>query len=401
MKAYEKNRIPHVIFGSGSAETVGQQFRKYGAEKVLIVTDKGIVNLGIAGRIVKYLEAEGIISDIYDSVLPDPADTFCLEVRRIIQENGYDGVLGLGGGSSMDVAKVGCLLAGIEEEITELHDYSMTGSKMKPSYRRPAVLITMPTTSGTGAECTMTGVISSTSLGLKYSIGNENLIADLAIIDPLLTVGMPARPTIYCGIDILAHSMECILGPGHNDYTNVMMLECIERAWKWLPIAVKEPENIEAREQLSWAAHNALCNGGMSNGHAVAHAIGTLYHLVHGHACAVVLPTVFRHFCQWEENDEIIREIAKRIGVPTTKDPIENGNRVADAIVEYYKKLGLKPLKAAKADNGFHDEREAFIKKAIPVTMDDFKSHLWMPPIHTDNYEDKVGKVLGMIYDEE
>lgn len=400
MKAYEKNRIPHVVFGSGSAETVGKQFRKYGVSNVLIVTDKGIVKLGIADRVVKYMEAEGIHCDIYDEVLPDPEDIFCLEVRKMIRENGYDGVLGLGGGSSMDVAKVGCLIAGIDEEITELHDYSMTASKMKPTYKRPAVLINMPTTSGTGAECTMTGVISSTTLGLKYSIGNENLVADMAIVDPLLTVGMPARPTVYCGIDILAHAMECILGPGHNDYTNVMMLECIERAWKWLPIAVKEPDNIEAREQLSWAAHNALCNGGMSNGHAVAHAIGTLYHLVHGHACAVVLPTVFRHFCQSEENNEIIREVAKRIGVPVTSDPIENGNRVADAVLAYYKMLGLKPLKETMAENGFEDDRETFIKKAIPITMDDFKSHLWLPPIHTDNYEEKVGNVLGMIYDE-
>ncbi len=399
MRSYEKNRVPHIIFGNNSIEVVGKKLADFGVKNCLVVTDAGIAKLGMADRVIKLVEAEGIKCDLYDRCQPEPPDYTCLQVRELIMANKYDGVIGLGGGSSMDTAKVGCIMAGVEGEIKELHDYSKQGTLMKESYRRPAVLITIPTTSGTGAECTITGVISSTSLNLKFSIGNENTIPDMAIVDPLLTVGMPPRPTVCCGIDILGHSVEMAIGVGQNEYTRLIVLDCIERAWKWLPIAVKEPQNVEAREQLSWAAHNALCNGGAANGHAAAHAVGALYHIVHGHAVAIVLPALIRHFAQSDKAAESIRAIAGKIGVPVIGDRLVDGNRVADAFLDYYKRLGLKPLRQAMEENGFHDDRETFVKKAVPITLDDFKSRLWTPPIHESKAD--VEKVLGMIYDEE
>lgn len=398
MKPYEKNRVPHVIFGSHSSGQIGKRVGGYGAKNCLVVTDAGIVKLGMAEKIMKLIEMEGIPCDLYDKCEPDPPDYTCLQVRELIRQNHYDCVIGLGGGSSMDTAKVGCIMAGVDGEIKELHDYSKQGTLMKESYRRPAILITVPTTSGTGAECTITGVISSTTLNLKFSIGNENTIPDLAIIDPMLTVGMPARPTVNCGIDILGHSVEMAIGTAQNEYTQLIVLECIERTWKWLPVAVKDPCDVEAREELSWAAHNALCNGGAANGHAVAHAIGSLYHLVHGHAVAITLPTLIRHFSKTEAAEAAIAAIGKRIGVPLVGDRLTDGKRVADAFLDYYKRLGLKPLRQAMEENHFHDDRDTFIRKAIPIVLDDFKSRLWTPPIH--EREEEVAKVLGMIYDE-
>ena len=401
MRKYERFRSPHIVFGDNSLDVLGAKLAAVDAKKCLIITDEGIVKLGFADKAKKLIEDAGIECDIYDKCLPDPPDYICIEASKEIKNGGYDSVVGFGGGSSMDTAKVASLLAGIPEEIEDLHEYGAAtpGSKMKASYKRPVYLITVPTTSGTAAETTITGVISSTQHDVKFSIGNENMIADMAIVDPMLTVGMPPRPTVNCGIDILAHAIETVVGTQQSDYTNLLMLDCIDKAWKWLPIAVKEPQNVEARGQLSYAAHNALAHAGVPNGHAVAHAIGALYHLVHGHACAIVLPTVVRWMAQSDEAQDSIQKIANIIGVPGTGDKIADGNHVADAILKYYKDLGLTTLQETLKEKGINEDKDSFIEKAIPMTLDDGKSKQWMPPIHEDM--DQLRKVLGMIYDEQ
>lgn len=233
---------------------------------------------------------------------------------------------------------------------------SVKPERMREQWSRPCMLVLMPTTSGTGAETTAGGV------------------------------------------DALAHTIEILVGTGANAYTNTILLTCLEKIWTWLPVAVQEPENPEAREQLSWAAHNALANGGIPNGHAVAHAIGSLYHVVHGHACMMVLPAVIRHFA--ETAQEAIGQIAVRVGVPVTGDAQRDAERVANAILSFYKSLGMKPLRETLQEKGCLDDEQTFIEKMIPVVMDDFKSHQWLPPIHTGDYRVKVGRVCSAIYEE-
>ncbi|OZG60255.1 alcohol dehydrogenase iron-type [Bifidobacterium lemurum] len=400
MNTYETLRTPHTVFGDGSLDTIGRHLTVWGARSCLLVTDKGIVGLGYAERAKQSVEQAGISCDVYDQCLPDPPDTTCLEVRDLILEGNYDAVIGLGGGSSMDTAKVAALIAGIPEDIDDLHEYSKQGSRMSETYRRPCRLITIPTTGGSGAESTPTGVITSTSLNLKFSIGNENLIADLAIIDPTLTVGMPPTPTAYCGLDALAHCMENLIGTQQNAFSELVQLDCLERIWTWLPVAFREPENLEAREHLAWAAHYAEASGAVPNGHAVAHAIGAMYHIVHGHACAMTLPTVYRHFAQAPEAADAIHKVGQRIGVAVSDDPIANGDRVADAILTFYRGFGLSGLQETLRNNGTLDTRDEFIAKAVPLVMDDFKSRLWTPAIHTGDYASKIGAVLGAIWDE-
>ena len=127
---------------------------------------------------------------------------------------------------------------------------------------------------------------------------------------------MPAAATVCGGIDALAHTIEILVGTANNEYTNQILFLCLNKIWRWLPVAVKEPENLEAREQMSWAAHNALANGGVPNGHAVAHAIGSLYHITHGNACAMVLPTVVRHFALYAQKN--IQKMAEIMGTVTS-----------------------------------------------------------------------------------
>ena len=209
---------------------------------------------------------------------------------------------------------------------------------------------------------------------------------------------MPEAPTIFGGADCLSHIIENLVGTGANDYTEIILLECLKRVWTWLPVAVENPNNIEAREQLSWAAHNSLANGGIPNGHAVGHAIGSLYHLVHGHACIIVLPTVIRHFSETAQG--VIQKIAKVIGISITGNEQEDSNNVANAILDFYKKLGLKPFKETIEEKGINDNEETFIEKIIPAILDDFKSKQWLPPIHLENSTEKIAEICKRIYQE-
>ena len=398
MKNYEKGMIPRVIWGSGSASRIAPELMKLGAQNCLIVSGKHMIHHQITIRILKEIEDAGIAYQVYTDVTPEPTDIICMEIAEKIKNMQADCVVAIGGGSPMDAAKAGALIAGINEPIEDLHEYGKTGTKMKEYWDRPCHLILVPTTSGTGAETTASGVISSTIHGLKFSFGNSHISPDLAVIDPEFTLGMPAKATIYGGLDTLAHAVEIIVGIASNEYTNTILLKCVEKVWKWLPVAVNEPDNLEAREQLSWAAHNALANGGVPNGHAAAHAIGGIYHITHGHACAMVLPTVIRHFSEYAADE--IRELAAVMGVTVSDNPATNADRVADAVRRFYKDAGLKPLKETLTEQGLAESEKEFTEKMIPVILDDFKSKAWMPPIHTGDYKQKVGKVCSMIYEE-
>lgn len=398
MQSYEKGRLPQIIWGSKSIERVWTELKFFDVQKCLIVSGRHVIGHPITKKVILELKNQGIACDIFDRVLPEPTESVCIEIAQKIKNNHYDCILGIGGGSPMDAAKASSLIAGIPEKIEDLHEYGKTGSLMKERWHRPCMLVLIPTTSGTGAETTASAVIFSEKHGVKFSFGNRNITPDLCVIDPEFTLKMPAMPTIYGGIDALAHTIEILIGTGSNEYTNNILLSCLEKIWKYLPIAIQEPENLEAREQLSWAAHNALSNGGIPNGHAVAHAIGSLYSVVHGHACMMVLPTVIRHFS--ETAQEVIRQIAIRIGVMVTGNAKKDAENVANKILSFYKSLGLKPLQATLQEKGCLDDKQIFVEKMIPVVMDDFKSRQWLPPIHTEDYWEKVRQVCSAIYEE-
>lgn len=399
MKAYEKSRMPQIVFGSGVTSQAGTRLRAWGVKKVLVVTDAWISRHSLTQRILNDLTEKGLVWDMVNDVMPEPTDTYCIGLAEKIKVGQYDCVIGIGGGSPMDAAKTAALVAGIPEDIQDLHAYGRTGTRMQDSWERACLLVTVPTTSGTGAEATAGSVVTSEKHHLKFSFGNRNITADLCLIDPEYTLGMPARPTVIGALDALCHSVESLVGMGANEYTNAILYRCVELIWKWLPVALEDPQNLEAREALSWAAHNSLANGGSCNGHAVGHAIGSLYHLVHGHACIVVLPTVVRHFADYSQ--EAIAQIAEIMELPVSGDARVDADRVADRILAFYKQLGLAPFRKAMEEQGMKDDLHTFTEKMIPVILDDFKSRLWMPPIHTDDYEEKIAQVCAMIYNEE
>lgn len=396
MKSYSKGKIPQIIFGSKKTNELIHYLLSSNVHKCLIVSDSRMIEHNISIEMLKMLNEAKIAYEIYSEVNSEPTDQMCLEVSHLIKDNHYEAVIGLGGGSPMDAAKAGSLIAGIPQEIKDLHQYGKSGNMMKEEWQRPCLLILIPTTSGTGAETTASAVISSVEHQLKFSFGNRNTSADLCIIDPMFTMGMPAMPTINGGLDAICHIVEILVGTMANDYTNTILYECLKRVWKWLPVAVNEPDNLKAREQLSWAAHNALANGGMPNGHAVAHALGSIYHIVHGQACIMVLPTVIRHFAN--DSKEAITNIGKIMNLEMEDDAIVNANKVADEIIRYYKILGVKNFNQTMQERNIQDSMEEFTEKMIPAILDDFKSKEWMPAIHTGDFKTKISKICEMIY---
>lgn len=399
MKPYEKFRVPHVAFGNGISKQTGERIKNMGCTKVLVVTDKGVINAGLVDPILDTLKENGLEYEIFDNVLPNPPDVNCIECADALTASKADCVLAIGGGSSIDTAKAATLISNLPEKPEDLHDYSGLGTKMKASYTRVAKFVCVPTTAGTGAEATVSSVIHDTKRNLKYSFMNENMVADLNIIDPELTVGMPAFPTACVGIDALSHAVESVVGLNQNEYTNPINMKCVELVWRWLPIAIKEPKNMQAREALAWAANNAESNGGAANGHAISHAIGARYNIVHGEACAMVEPTLIRH--HWEQAEESNRIMAKFMGIPYDEDAKTVANRVADALVAFNRSIGLRSFKEAQKASGFNDDKKTFVENCIEPTLDDFKSRVWNPPIHRPEDHDTLVKVLEMIYDED
>lgn len=295
MKPYKKARVPHIIFGRNTALQAGTELHNLGVTRCLVVTDKGVRAAGLVDPIVETLEKQQMIYQIYDDVFPETPDTVCMELAQILKDFQLDGVLAIGGGSAIDTAKAAAMIPCLPQPIEDLHEFGGNGTKMENSYVRNVKFVAVPTTAGTGAEVTFSSVVLDTKRHLKYSFMNPSMAPDLAIVDPMLTVGMPPRPTAIVGLDVLCHAVENLLGAQQNEYSDMIMLSCIKRVWKWLPIVFREPGNIEGREQMAWSSTNAQSNGGVPQGHAIGHAIGATYGLPHAHACVLVLPSVIRH----------------------------------------------------------------------------------------------------------
>lgn len=399
MKAYRKNKIPQIVFGSGASKDTGKELKEKCVSKCLIVTDKGVRAAGLVDPIVESLEANGISYIIFDDVKPETPDTVCLELAQIIMDNALDGVLAIGGGSAIDTAKAAAMIPALPQPIEDLHEYGGTGTLMNNSYERKIKFIAMPTTSGTGAEVTYSSVVLDTKRHLKYSFLNPSMSPDLAIIDPMLTLGMPPRPTAIVGLDVLCHATENLLGAQQSEYSDMLMIESIKRVWKWLPIVFKEPGNIEGREQMSWASTNAQANGGVPQGHAIGHAIGAAYGIVHAHSCVLVLPEVIRHHAK--SYPDKIYALADIVGVPAEEDVEVVANRVAEKVVAFYKQFGLSNLQDTLKAAGYADDKKTFVEKIIPLTLDDFKSQLWNPSIHREEDHERLVTLLEHIYEEQ
>lgn len=282
-------KTPHQLTfsGQGSAEQLTAHIVRTGSRKILLVTDKPLVELGLAGRVVQAIETMGATAVVYDGVLPDPTVAVVQGALDSYHRNGCDAVLALGGGSSIDTAKTAAAAAtngGI--------DKIMGLFKVKQA---PAPLYAIPTTAGTGSEVSFFAVISATDTHQKTGIGAPAMLPRAAALDPSLMTGLPRHITAATGMDALAHAVETYIATAANDEVRSYSRPAVEMIFENLPRAYDDGNDIAAREAMAIASYYAgvsLNIAAVGYVHAIAHQLGAKYGVPHGLANAIVMPYV-------------------------------------------------------------------------------------------------------------
>jgi len=281
-------------FGAGVVGELPAAVLDRGATSAFVVTDPGVVRSGVAGRVVDLLRGAGLRVELFDGVEPNPG-TASIErgsaaLRGFRTADPVTIVVALGGGSAMDSAKVIALHAPNQRDVMSLGYHDETVAPGVP-------VIAIPTTAGTGAETNTYGVITDESVGRKGYVGHESVLPALAILDPELTLGLPPEPTAATGVDAMTHSLESLLSKNPNPLAEAIALGVIRTVGEWLPRAVEDGADLEARSRMLLAAHYAgvgqQTGTGVGAVHAIGHAIGTRGRLPHGTALATVMPEVF------------------------------------------------------------------------------------------------------------
>ncbi|MDR1487007.1 MAG: iron-containing alcohol dehydrogenase [Deltaproteobacteria bacterium] len=279
-----------VIMGPGAVSVLEAKAKELAIKKAILVYDKGIEAAGITEKIRKPLVAAGVTLVEYNGVVPDPTDVTIDAAAKLARDNDVDAVIGVGGGSTMDTCKGVNLLMGNPGNIA---DYFIK-PPVFPASKIGKKLILLPTTAGTGSECTISAVITDTANKRKAATRSPSHLATLAIIDPDLSSGMPPRLTASTGMDALAHAVESItiLPSRWNVISEIFAIKAIQDLVKYLPIAVHDGKNLEAREKCAIAsmlAGSAFANTLVHLGHAFGHSIGARLHMPHGECCGVTL----------------------------------------------------------------------------------------------------------------
>ncbi len=278
------------LLGKGVACQLGGEIKTLGGSKVFVVTDPGVVKAGLVPAVIEPLKSEGMKIGVYDKVQPEPTSGIVDEAARIARSGRYDLVVGLGGGSSLDVAKGVAMMVANTGSIL---DY--VGLNMFPKRGIPKILI--PTTAGTGSEASWVCVVTDEKKNEKKSLYGFMLLPDVAMLDPVLTVSMPPSVTADTGFDALVHAIESYVSVNRTPYTEIMAGEAIRLISRNLPVAYGKGGDIKARFNMLLAANlagMAFTSGGLGATHGLAYPLGTQYHMPHGRSNAIMLPHVMR-----------------------------------------------------------------------------------------------------------
>ena len=293
VKPFTFNTTPSLRMGAGLAGQIGEITRPICGDRVLLVTDPGMMATGLVQRATDGLRAAGVAVTLFDQVQADPPESIVLQAAE--QARGATGVIGFGGGSSLDVAKLAALLAASAQPLAQAYGI---GNAQGP--RLPLVLV--PTTAGTGSEVTPISIVT-TGASEKMGVVSPLLLPDLALLDPELTLGLPAHVTAATGIDAMVHAIEAYasVNANNNPISRALALEALGLMGCMLLRAVQKPDDLEARTGMllgSMLAGQAFANSPVAAVHALAYPIGGHYKVPHGLSNALVLPHVLRFNAQ-------------------------------------------------------------------------------------------------------
>ena len=332
---------PQVVFGQDALSYLAELKGK----SALIVTDKNIVGLGLVDKVKDQLSQAGIQVTVFDEVEPDPSLQTVQKGVAMMNQHGPDLVVAVGGGSVMDAAKA--MRVQYErpdinpEEINPFISDLGLGAKCK--------LVCVATTSGTGAEATFAIVLTDTADQRKLSLINREVIPDIAIVDPEMARAMPPQITADTGMDVLTHAVEGYTCGWKNDFTDGLCIKAIQLVFQYLSRAVKDGNDMEAREKM----HNAACIAGIgfinalsSMAHAAGHSLGALFHIPHGRAVGLFLPYTIEFI--GEAREELWADICYAI-----RREVPEGKRAAAVLTEAIRGLAREinqPLSIKETD---------------------------------------------------
>ena len=302
-----------IAYGPGRLAEIGQKCVALGVHNPLIVTDRGSRELTFISRLVDYLSGAGLASGVFSGISPNPIDSEISFGRAAYLSGNHDAIIAIGGGSAMDGAKAICLTANNDIDLWDF-EFEQASPLISKANNFP-ILITIPTTAGTGAETESTAMVTHTEKAMKYCVWHSELKPSLALLDPELTIGLPANLTAWTGADAMVHAIESFLVPGFHPLCDAMALESLSLIARWLPLAVAEPSNINARGGM----HVGSCLAGIAflKGlglvHAISHMVGAEFNTHHGNTNAILLPVVLRF--NLPGMDEKVRRMAEAMEI--------------------------------------------------------------------------------------
>ena len=322
-------------FGPGARKELATVVANRGWKKALVVTDKGLMQFGVAKMVLDVMDAAGIPYEIYDEVKPNPTVTNVTNGVAACKKAGADFIVAIGGGSSMDTAKgIGIVCTNPEfSDVISLEGVADTKNKCLP-------IVALPTTAGTAAETTINYVIIDEKRQQKMVCVDPNDIPAVAIIDAELMYSLPKGLTAATGMDAMTHAIEGLITKAAWEMSDMFEIKAIEMIHKYLPMAVNDPKNPEGRNGMAVAqyiAGMAFSNVGLGVDHGMAHPMSALHDVPHGVACAILLPTVMRYNMPACVDKYV--EIAKACGVYKPEMTNQEAAEAACTAIEDLSKL--------------------------------------------------------------
>ena len=281
--------MPETLEGAGAVKKLPALIKEKGFSKVLVVTDKVLMDLGLPKGMLEAMDSAGIEYVVYDGVQPNPTDRNVNEGLKLFRENGCQAMVAFGGGSPMDCCKgIGAMAVKKGKTVEQLQGL------FKILHKIPTIFA-VPTTAGTGSETTLAAVVTDTKTHEKYALNDPVLRPKYAVLDPELTVGLPPHITSTTGMDALTHAVEAYIGHSNTKDTSEKAEVATKLIFENLEEAYKNGKDLHAREQMLLASHYAgiaFTRAYVGNVHAIAHNLGGFYGVPHGLANAIILPYV-------------------------------------------------------------------------------------------------------------
>ena len=365
-------------YGANAVDNLPRWVREKGGSRVLIVTDPGILDLPLYGRITRILDDAGLTHHTFSGISPDPRDSDVHDGAEFLRNHGSDLIVGLGGGSALDGAKGVALMSSHTGHVTDYDDAQ--GGAERITGPLPPILA-IPTTAGTGSEVGRSFVVVDTQKNSKLVVFSPRLMPEVAILDPTLHVGMPPWLTAATGMDALTHNVEALLSKGHHPMADAIALGGVRLIGRSLERAFRDAHDLEARGDMALAAAMGATafQKGLGVIHSLAHPCSTVAHVHHGLANGVLIETGLR-FNQDVSEDALAR-IAVELGVAaaTPADAAEQAIaeivrlRESVAVPSRLREVGVKEEHLAEM------ERQALADACHqcnpkPVTLDDIKA---------------------------